>query len=414
MVRSLRLKIFLPSLMSLFALLNSGCSMEKFTVAEQVGSNIRTFSSNRLDANLTTQAGVNGDATIQAHNVMGATLSISTSHRVAGAIDSVIWNGYEFINRADHGRELQSASSFDGLGECFNPTEAGSERDDTGPTSTSVLLSIDTSNNELKTTSLMAFWTSVGGAYPQGCGGNPAIKSAQNTTNLSNHKFSKKVSIGFAGISNVIEYLSSYEVSEDHGSGTFESVTGYLGGEFSSFWTLNPGSGQLSTLSSEHGEQRLPVILSTGNQAFAMGVYSPDQPQLEYYSAGYGRFNFPAQGTMKFNSVFRTSTTPRGVYNFRNYIIIGNLSQVSASMMQLHHFFHPEIGAVKPVNFPQAPAISEGLFSYGQTVYYSNGSHYCGFDTMSRFTNVTGRNSTVGIRETGSPSGMIYDGLCGD
>ena len=58
--------------------------------------------------------------------VYGSQLTISTSARLAGAIGSLTWNGIEFINQDDHGRELQSASSFDGLGECFNPTEAGS------------------------------------------------------------------------------------------------------------------------------------------------------------------------------------------------------------------------------------------------------------------------------------------------
>src|SRR5437879_419530 len=54
---------------------------------------------------------------------------ITTTARLAGAIHSLTWNGREFIDSTDHGRQLQSAASFDCAGdfipETFNPTEAG-------------------------------------------------------------------------------------------------------------------------------------------------------------------------------------------------------------------------------------------------------------------------------------------------
>jgi hypothetical protein len=53
---------------------------------------------------------------------------ITTTSRLAGAIHSLQWNGKEFIDSADHGRQLQSACSFDNArhanAETFNPTEA--------------------------------------------------------------------------------------------------------------------------------------------------------------------------------------------------------------------------------------------------------------------------------------------------
>src|SRR4051812_29750731 len=63
-------------------------------------------------------------------------LVVSTSNRNAGAISSVVYRGIEHIDQTDHGRELQSAVQFDGLGECWNPTEAGSAADGSGSTST--------------------------------------------------------------------------------------------------------------------------------------------------------------------------------------------------------------------------------------------------------------------------------------
>src|SRR5918992_2143889 len=61
----------------------------------------------------------------------GSDIVITATGRVAGAIHSLRWRGKEFVNSYDHGRQIQSASSFDGLGECYNPTEAGSEADGT-------------------------------------------------------------------------------------------------------------------------------------------------------------------------------------------------------------------------------------------------------------------------------------------
>ena len=81
---------------------------------------------------------VSGNSTIRAM-ARNSEIVITTTSRLAGAIHSLTWNGYEFIDSADHGRQLQSASNFDaGLpltAETFNPTEAGSRMDGAGRTS---------------------------------------------------------------------------------------------------------------------------------------------------------------------------------------------------------------------------------------------------------------------------------------
>ena len=53
-----------------------------------------------------------GDAVIRAP-FGGSEIVVTTTARLAGAIHSVRWKGKEFIDSADHGRQLQSASSFD-------------------------------------------------------------------------------------------------------------------------------------------------------------------------------------------------------------------------------------------------------------------------------------------------------------
>lgn len=287
---------------------------------------------------------ISGDSVIRA-NVFGSPLKIRTTSRLAGAIGSLTWKGKEFVNQDDHGRELQSASSFDGLGECFNPTEAGSDADGEGPTSSSKLLSINADRNRLNTTVQMAFWWKPNASYPDGCGDSTTLKKSQNTTVLSNHKLSKQVTIGFEGIPNVIEYLVSYEVPEAYKKSQFEAFAGYLTKDFSSFWTFEPDKKSLKKLGGVRGEQSRPVVLSTPDKRYAMGVYSPELPQEGINwgkGAGYGRRNYASYDTMKLNTVFRLENAPAGTYNYKVYVVVGNLEQVKRGMVSVHEHFYPE------------------------------------------------------------------------
>ena len=133
---------------------------------------------------------------------------ITTTSRLAGAIHSLTWNGQEFIDSSDHGRQLQSASSFSSDGkhwaEAFNPTEAGSRDDGAGPTSTSRLMHSIATEHSLQTTTQLAFWLSPG----QKSEGHSAI----NTTKLSNHLLTKRVQIGQSDLPHVIRYDVTFTV----------------------------------------------------------------------------------------------------------------------------------------------------------------------------------------------------------
>jgi len=104
-------------------------------------------------------AAVTADATIRGE-ALGSEIVITTTDRYAEAIHSLTWNHREFIDSADHGRQVQSASNLDCAtpitGETYNPTEAGSRRDGAGPNSPSKLLSLKAAKNLLETSSQMA------------------------------------------------------------------------------------------------------------------------------------------------------------------------------------------------------------------------------------------------------------------
>ena len=261
---------------------------------------------------------------------------ITTTARVAGAIHSLTWNGKEFIDSTDHGRQLQTASNFDAhspfSSETFNPTEAGSLADSAGDHSTSRLLHYLAKDNQLQTTSRMAFWLRPG----ELSAGQPA----KNTTELSDHLLTKRVTIGYGDLPNVISYDVTFGVpiGESHQYAQFEALTGYMPEEFRRFVVFDPGSGQFEPLSDGPGEQNHPVILSTEDGKFAMGIYAPDQPSKGFENAGYGRWYFGAEHVVKWNCVFRIRDA-NGIaavdYAYRMFVIIGTLEDVRISMTRL-------------------------------------------------------------------------------
>ena len=276
-----------------------------------------------------------GDATIRG-KVGDSEIVIKTTSRLAGAVDSLKWKGKEFINSFDHGRQLQSAANFDlgtrFTGETFNPTEAGSRNDGRGNKSTSRLLHLVASKNRLQTTTQMAFWLLPG----QDSSGNPA----KNKQALSNHLLTKRITIGYRDMPHVIQHQVTFSmpIGEHHKYAQFEAVTGYMPPEFSEFWRFNPSTSMLEPLNDGPGEQAWPVVLSTKDRQYAMGVYSPQQPSKGYESAGYGRFRFPAAKVVKWNSVFRIRNldgVPAGDYQFNNFVIVGTLETVRTTIKRL-------------------------------------------------------------------------------
>jgi hypothetical protein len=173
-----------------------------------------------------------GDAVIRA--AAGTSeIVVTTTCRLAGAIHSLTWAGQEFIDSVDHGRQLQSASSFDCArrepfwAECYNPTEAGSRRDGAGSTSSSKLLALTAHGNELITTTQMAFWLAPGETSDQKPALNPGI--------LSQHLVRKHVRIGVPNWPHALRYDVTFTVptGERHRLAQFEAVTGYMPTVFS-------------------------------------------------------------------------------------------------------------------------------------------------------------------------------------
>ncbi len=278
---------------------------------------------------------VDGNATIRAQ-AGKSEIVITTTSRLAGAIHSLTWDGMEFIDSVDHGRQLQSASNFDTgkrlLPETYNPTEAGSRRDGAGPKSSSKLLKLSAKGNVLKTTSQMAFWLAPG----EKSGEHPAY----NTSVLSEHLLSKRVEIGVEGMPQAISYDVIFHLpkNEQHHHGVFEVVTGYMPAKFNTFWRYDLREGKLVPLSDGPGEQSEPVVLATQDGRHAMGVFSAGLPQPQFKHLGYGRFRFKAEKVVKWNCVYRFGDPERiktGDYKFSAMVLIGTKDDVEGMLKKL-------------------------------------------------------------------------------
>lgn len=283
---------------------------------------------------------VSGDAVIRGA-AGGSEIVITTTSRLAGAIHSLTWNGREFIDSLDHGRQLQSASNLDVDGslqnEAFNPTEAGAERDMDGPTSTSRLLWLSAAGRDLQTVTRMAFWLRPG----QSSGGHPA----RNTTALSNHLLQKHVRIGAPGLDHAIRYEVAFTLpaGERHTRATFELVTGYMPAAFRSFHALQ-ADGKLAALADGPGEQASPVVVSTADGGHAMGVWTAEVARTTKKPATYGRFWFEDARVSKWNCVLRETAEPDGllppgVYRYLIWVAVGTREHVREALVKLRSGF---------------------------------------------------------------------------
>lgn len=282
---------------------------------------------------------VNGDAEIRGM-FANSPIVLKTRTRVAGAVDSIVWNGKEFIDSTDHGRQMQSASNFQVddkfIPETYNPTEAGSMADGIGPKSTSQLRFLDARGGYLKTSIRMAYWL---GPNEQSAG-----HPAKNTKILSDHVVQKTMTIGYRHWDNVIAIHVRFQFpfKKEYRMGQFEYLTGYMPEEFGTYWKFDPKEGKLLPLSDGPGEQECPVVMATESGSHAMGIFYPTDEFNSLFKVGFGRFRFPLEKVNKWNIVGRNTADPNEMLSISRgnaflycFVVIGTLQDVEKTMREL-------------------------------------------------------------------------------
>jgi hypothetical protein len=277
-----------------------------------------------------------GDEVIRA-SAGDSEIVIKATTRMAGAIESLQWDGKEFINDADHGRELQTCWNGNAgvepiADETFNPTEAGSLDDGDGATSSSRLLEIHARGNQLQTFSQPAFWLNPS----ETSGGKPA----RNKTILSNDRLRKRVVIGYENLPHAIDYQVTVSLAaEDHNTRcVIEALTGYMPSEFDQFQVFDAKNGRLAPVDDGPGEQALPLVFSTADGKYAMGVFSrvPEAPR-DGHGPTYGRWRMKDFRVVKWNCVFRLQN-PNGLsgdFSYHVFVVVGSLEDVRTTLVAL-------------------------------------------------------------------------------
>jgi alpha-tubulin suppressor-like RCC1 family protein len=296
-------------------------------------------------------AQVNGNSAITA-TVFGDTLTIRTSSAFAGAISSMRWRNKEFVNTWDHGREFTTAFSAFNRFECYNAYETGSLADDQKPTSSAKLLSLSVSGNTLDTNCQMCWYTNSHAASPGDHCGDPAnwLPCPQYNGPLSDYLIHKNVKIGYAGMPNVIEYLTDLWIPEVAKKGELQTVVAVLPYEFANLRNYDVVSKTYRKVRAFGGEDDSVKVLATADGAYALGYYSPEQ--LQPYATEFGGFrwgfalpdpinypNDPNFACAGFGGIARFDTYGPGYRSDRSYLVIGNLDQVKSTLSDLHYQF---------------------------------------------------------------------------
>ena len=349
---------------------------------------------------------VNGDSFVYSQD---KSIEVVTSNYLAGAISALIWNGKQYIDDIGHGSSLQYTVSVDGLGESYNPTEAGGRYDDynlrnldgshttdlaldqntmvaplwattTQTTLTSSLLSqFSVSAQTINTVSKMAFWLKPGSPSSTWTDstGTHSFPPAANSGAISNYVLSKTVTIAPNGLSNVIKIDASLSVpaidtdikkaldisnkgiwfgvqpvNRTSPSISIEAPTGYLLKDFSRHYELVDvnSSPTLKDISQSHGvsldnpyETKNPIIYSTQDNNYAMGVYSLQNtvsngsptvikgPTYRTFASG-GSYTNITKWVSVYNVSLGYSTS---TLKFTTYLVVGKVSDVQARLVSL-------------------------------------------------------------------------------
>ncbi|MDO9183880.1 MAG: hypothetical protein Q7U04_15805, partial [Bacteriovorax sp.] len=269
----------------------------------------------------------------------------------AGSFDSLVYKDTEIINNHDSGRLLQTAVSFDGLGECNNPTEGGRQGEMTK--GSSVLVSKNLTNSFINTKVQAANWLSKGQTSVYCGNGKTSVEPV-----LSDTFIEKTATIGFNNDPNIIKYDVTVTNPIDHKIMQVEALTGYHQPILNHVYEMNFEDGQtiekkFISLDGEGGDlfQNLkPAILASADQQIAIGTvaldfsnYENSQQKSEMVNNVVPRYmqfahlvsNEKNDPTTKWSIVFTHPDAHAGKYHYQIFVVLGNLTEVKAKLYLL-------------------------------------------------------------------------------
>jgi hypothetical protein len=246
-------------------------------------------------------------------------IALRLSRRLAGAIDTLTWDGVAFLEPGDQGGgALQATATLGPDGR--RADEAGRAVDGTGATAASRLETLRYGRSWAETESRMA-WRLPGTAR---AGAAPGVI------------LRRRVALGLPGLGNAIEVQASFVVSEAAATARFEPVAATVPAAFSEAWRFDPATGAISRIEPAPGDRPDPVILALPEGSHALAVWSPSPPANEAAAARASFSVEPGAGATRLSCAFRVADVAAGAHDFACYLLVGSLADVRGALRVLN------------------------------------------------------------------------------
>lgn len=262
---------------------------------------------------------------------LDSTIQITSDKRYGGAIRSLKLRDHEFVNdpvrigAEDHGLQLQSDISFDGYGECLNPTQAGSNPR-MAVIETSETKAAFKTDDAIYTSALMGYWLEPGWNYGRACLYHPERTTAVNTTRTSNVLLQANYTLGYGNLDNVLTVNSTFNVPDAHDRADGETIFfAYL--EFTNAEYINVTTG-VTTPAISGFQQYSPIIMYTADEQYAVGIYSKDVGARYTWARGFDQAHVAC-----YFHIF--NTLKNAAISKQTQFIVGTKDEVEETMLAL-------------------------------------------------------------------------------
>ena len=279
-------------------------------------------------------------------------VTIDSNGVAGGVLWNWYWNGVQFVNHADYGREIQSSVFYtptvnNPTGIYHNPTEAGSSQSaETAPGQDhqgSPWINLYNSGNTQVTTAVpLNFVSSDWGGDNE----HPVIYTTL--------KLGKQITLNYAGLGPVAQYVTTFSTQTDLPNAFIEIPTGYLNSQFNRFYTYDSGSQSWNEVTAQVGDACPSglsyafhpssgfggVIISDSLGQYAMAVYGALTSSGGSIS-DFVMWNFQScAGTSKWDAVYGSANDPSqkiaaGDHAYNAWIMTGTVSEVQGYMNSL-------------------------------------------------------------------------------
>lgn len=284
----------------------------------------------------------------QNYSVTAGGVTIKANKVAGGAVSELIWNGKQFINNYDYGRQIQTAFNFGKAGEQDNPTEAGSKYGCPGTVKKpeyaqgSPIYYVTSNGSTLITKSRPLQWNPEN--FTGGGRENPVMWNGTIEKTVELNHFSGRYD------AHVIRWTTTIDIPHDSDYFDWELVTAYTNDEFSSQYAYDAENNVRSVAVVPNNkctaQPFIPnaggVINATSDGKYALGAYRKKSGGLNHlalckYENGRGGGKYGEDAT-KWSVLERdrVASISEGEYSGSAYLIVGTLADVVSTMRSMY------------------------------------------------------------------------------